>query len=184
LFCVGATPRRSTSSLGDVSVAPLLIYDYGTVGRKIQRQSLPIMLGMCLFLLVLGVLSLFAASPSKTTYLSATLVLVGGTWMGQMWLHLRRDRHALETRYVLSDTGIEVSAADIPTQSLPWTQISAAHQSRLLRYFRLASPSLARDVVLIFGAPPKVGIYGQIKYAQTRNFIAAKLGDRLVKKWL
>jgi hypothetical protein len=167
-----------------MSVAPFLIYDYGTAGRRIQRQSLPIMLGMCLFMLLLGVLSILTVSPSIKTYGSAIFVLAGGTWMGQMWLHLRRDRHALKTRYVLNDTGIDVSAAEIPTKSLPWTQISAAHQSRLLRYFRLVSPSLTRDIVLIFGAPPKIGIYGQIKYAQTRNLIAAKLGDRLVKKWL
>jgi hypothetical protein len=39
------------------------------------------------------------------------------------------------------------------------------------------------DIVLIFGAPPKAGINGQVKYAQTRAIIAAKLGDRLIQDW-
>jgi hypothetical protein len=84
----------------------------------------------------------------------------------------------------LADAGIEVSAEEKPAQIVPWSAISSAHQSRLLRYFRLASSLVSPDIVLIFGAPPKVGINGQIKYAQTGATLTVKLGDRLVREWL
>jgi hypothetical protein len=99
-------------------------------------------------------------------------------------LHLRRDRYAFSARYVLGDAGIEVTSPGSSPQSVPWSEITSAYQSRLLRYFRIASPAFSPDAVLIFRAPPKSQMTGQPKYQQTRGLLDQKLPGRFLKGWL
>jgi hypothetical protein len=149
-----------------------------------QSFSVPAVIGISIFIILLALTSpLVSAIRSKNT-LGALFLLAIGSWMLLNGLHLRRDRHAFRTRYVLTDEGIQVNPADLPAQTLSWTQFTGAYHSRLLRYLRLSAPSVVPDVVLIFGAPPKPGRDGQPKYVLTRNLIAEKLGDRYLKGWL
>jgi hypothetical protein len=163
--------------------AQSLTYDYGSGGTRVLSFSVPVILAISLFTLLLTLAALLLLPLTIANAFRAAFVFGLGSWMGLVGLHLRRDRHAFRTRYVLTDGGIEVSAEEKPAQLVPWSEISSAHQSRLLRYFRLDSSLVSPDIVLIFGAPPKVGINGQMKYAQTRAIIAAKLGDGLIKDW-
>jgi hypothetical protein len=167
-----------------MNVAQPLTYDYGSTGTRVSSFSVPILLTISLFTLLLALASLLLLPLTGINALRAVFVFSLGAWMGLVALHLRRDSHAFRTRYVLADVGIEVSAEQNPAQIVPWSAFSSAHQSRLLRYFRLASSLVSPDIVLIFGAPPKPGINGQIKYAQTGAILAAKLGDRLTRGWL
>src|ERR1700683_3199162 len=164
--------------------AQSLTYDYGGSAARVLSFSVPAILTISLFTLLLASASLLLLPLTSINAFRAVFLLGLGAWMGLVGLHLRRDRHAFRTRYVLTDAGIEVSAEEKPAQIVPWSAISSAHQSRLLRYFRLASSLTSPDVVLIFGAPPKVGINGQMKYAQTRATLTVKLGDRLIREWL
>ena len=159
-------------------------YDYGSSGTRVPSFSVPAILAISLFTLLLALMSLLLLPQTGMNAFRAVFLFAVGAWMGLVGLHLRRDRHAFRTRYVLTDAGIEVSAEEKLAQIVPWSAISSAHQSRLLRYFRLASSLTSPDVVLIFGAPPKVGINGQMKYAQTRATLTVKLGDRLIREWL
>jgi hypothetical protein len=160
-----------------------LTYDFGSGGTRVQSFSVPVLLAISLFTLLLTLAALLLLPLTIANAFRAAFVFGLGSWMGLVGLHLRRDRHAFRTRYVLTDAGIEVGVEEKPVQFVPWSEISSAHQSRLLRYFRLASRLVSRDIVLIFGAPPKVGTNGQMKYAQTRAIIAAKLGDGLIGEW-
>ena len=63
------------------------------------------------------------------------------------------------------------------------SQITVGYHIRLLRYFRLIAP-LSRDIVLLFGTPPRIESTGQLKYKRTSGFVAEKLGDRLTRRWL
>jgi hypothetical protein len=161
-----------------------LIYDYGTSGRRVSSFSIPVVLGTGLLMLVLGVGTLPLFPRTSTNFLYALFLVGMGGWMSLYGLHLRRDRYVFSTRYVLSDIGVEITPADSSRQSVSWSEFTSGHQSRVLRYFRLASPALNPDVVLTFGAPPKSQMTGQPKYQQTRNLLEEKLGDRFLKGWL
>jgi hypothetical protein len=167
-----------------MNVAPSLTYDYGSGGTRVSSFSVPAILTISLFTLALAPASLLLLPLTDINVLRAVFLFGLGAWMGLVALHLRRDSHAFRTRYVLTDIGIEVSAEHKPAQIVPWSAISSARQNWLLRYFRLASSLVSPDIVLIFGAPPKPGTNGQIKYAQTGAILAAKLGDRLTREWL
>jgi hypothetical protein len=167
-----------------MNAAQPLTYHYGSSGTRVLSFSVPAILTISLSTLLLASVSLLLLPLTTMNAFRAVFLFGLGVWMGFVGLHLRRDRHAFLTRYVLADVGIEISTNEKPAQIVPWSEISSAHQSRLLRYFRLASGVVSPDIVLIFGAPPKVGMNEQIKYAQTRAVIAAKLGDRLIKEWI
>jgi hypothetical protein len=167
-----------------MNVAQSLTYDYGSSGSRVQSFSVPAILAISLFTLLLALASLLLLPLTGMNALRAVFVFSLGAWMGLVGLHLRRDGHAIRTRYVLTDVGIEVSAEHRSVKIVPWSAISSAHQCRFLRYFRLASSLVSPDIVLIFGAPPKAGINGQIKYARTGAILADKLGDRLTRGWL
>jgi hypothetical protein len=155
-----------------------LVYDYAASGPGTARFSTGVVLGCGLFMLLLGVSTVFLPRNSGN-YLSGFVLIPIGAWMFLTGVHLRRDRHAFVTRYVLSDDGIEISTSNSPPNSLSWTQINSGYQSRLLRYFRLASPGLEPSIVLIFGAPPKVNaMAGGHKYGRTRDLLIQKLNGR------
>ena len=104
--------------------------------------------------------------------------------MGLMGLHFRRDRHAFTTRYIVGDEGIEILSAEAAPELVSWSQFQRARQSRLLRYFSLTHSAHAKDVVLVFGAPPKEVLGADLKYQLTGKAVAEKLGGRLVKEWI
>jgi hypothetical protein len=173
---VGARPLNFTVRRMDTKTS--VVYDYGASGSRTATFSRCVVLGIGLFMLLLG-LSTFLLPHNSGNYLSGVILIPIGTWMFLNGLHLRRDRYAFVTRYVLSDVGIEISVMNSPPKSLSWSKVNSGYQSHLLRYFRLDAPGLAPSVVLIFGAPPKANaLAGQLKYRQTRDLLSRKLNGR------
>jgi hypothetical protein len=160
-----------------------LIYDYGDRGARVLSSSVPFMMGMSLFMMLLAISYPFTSKPSGSVLLQAAFLFVVGAWIGLLGLHFRRDKQAFNTRYVLTESGVEVAPLGASPQSVEWSQIRSAYRSRLLRYFRLESP-VTPDIVLAFGTPPRTEGTGQAKYGRTRAFLAEKLGDRLTTGWL
>jgi hypothetical protein len=176
-------PRPLKLIVRHMDTTPPLIYDYGGLGSRVSSFSIPVILGIGLFMLLLAVGTLLLPWTSSSAFSVVILLGIGG-WMTLSGLHLRRDRHALFTRYVLNDIGLEETSAHLPSRSVPWSEITLAYQSRLLRYYRVTSPVLSPDVVLIFGAPPKSQVSGPLKYEQTRALLEQKLESRFQKGWL
>lgn len=174
---------RLSANVRHMNIELPLIYDYATSGRGLASFSVPFIIGIGLFMLALAVGSFFLPTTSANV-LSAVVLLPIGGWVTLLGLQMRRDRHAFFSRYVLSDTGIDITSADSSTRSVPWSNFTSAYQSRLLRYFRLESPGMSPNVVLTFGAPPKSQMTIQPKYMQTAALLHQKLGDRLLFGWL
>jgi hypothetical protein len=161
-----------------------VVYDYAQSGRATARVSTVVVLGIGIFMLLLG-LSVLLLPKTSGNYLSAIILIPTGGWMFLNGLHLRRDRHAFTTRYVLSDEGVDISAMDLPRKTLAWSQVSSGYHSRLLRYFSLEAADIQPRVVLVYGAPPKANaMAGQLKYRQTRDLLSQKLDGRFISGWL
>jgi len=176
-----ATPASSSASAAESSQT--LVYDYGDRGARVLSFSVPFIIGMSLFMMLLAISYPFTSKPSGSVLLQAAFLFVVGAWVGLLGLHCRRDKQAFNTRYVLTESGVEVTPRGASPQSVEWPQVSAAYRSRVLRYFRLLSP-MTPDIVLAFGTPPRPEGAGQVKYPRTRAFLSEKLGDRLITRWL
>ena len=177
---------EGTSASPSVSAAETsrsLVYDYGDRGARVLSFSVPFIIGLSLFMMLLAISYPFTSKPSGSVLLQAAFLFVVGAWVGLLGLHYRRDKQAFNTRYVLTESGVEVAPLGASPQSVQWPQISAAYRSRVLRYFRLVGP-VTPDMVLAFGTPPRPEATGQVKYARTRTFLTEKLGDRLTTGWL
>jgi len=175
----GAVTRPLNFTVRRMDTSTPVVYDYAASGFRTARFSTGVVLGLGLFMLLIG-LSTFLLPNNSGNYLSGVILIPIGAWMFLSGLHLRRDRYAFVTRYVLSDEGIEISAMNSSPKALSWAQISSGYRSRLLRYFRLDAPGLEPSVVLIYGAPPKANaLAGQLKYRQTCDLLSQKLNGRL-----
>ena len=173
----------SPPSASAAEASPVLIYDYGDRGSRVSSFSVLFIIGMGVFMMLLAISYPFTSGLSGSVLLQAAFLFAVGAWVGLLGLHYRRDKQAFKTRYVLTESGVEVAPQGGAPQSVEWPQVSAAYRSRLLRYFRLSGP-VAPDIVLAFGTPPRTGGTGQVKYGRTRVFLAEKLGDRLTTGWL
>jgi hypothetical protein len=165
------------------SAAPL-IYDHGKAGNRIPSLSATILLVFGALIILLAATSPLVSPFTVKNVFYAILLLGFGAWMGLMGLHFRRDRHAFTTRYVLGDEGVEILSSGAASEFVSWSQFQHARQSRLLRYFSLVHSAHAKDVVLVFGAPPKEAIGADLKYQLTGKAVSAKLGERFVKGWI
>lgn len=148
---------------------------------------LPMLAFIILVILASGAFGIFSAhsrtSLDLLAYAQPLLIIGVGVWMGGSFIHWVRDRHAFQSRYVLSDKGVLVQARGIEDRFCSWSEFDACIDSRLGRYIELRSSTLPQPVTLMFGTPGSPRVSPTAKLELARQLTREKLGSKCERTW-
>ena len=88
-------------------------------------------------------------------------------------------RSALTTDYIISEAGIAIHTRREVAIDVPWAQIHAGTYRRFSKLLTLRAPPLEQPIVLMNNKK-----YESPEWCAARDLLVAKLGSRLVTKWL
>jgi hypothetical protein len=159
-------------------------YSYGRWGAFMLYLGLPFIGAIVAVLLAGSLLTLFGADSSIWIRLQALVGVGISAWSGASLFHWIRDRHALRTRYSLSEAGVFVERTQGAGDFIPWSKFSAGVDCRGLRFISVSGGGLERPVVLLFGTPGSPSVSPTEKAQLARELIGRHLGSRLLKRWI